>query len=50
MSLMNKADLVLSNERRKIISKIQFKEREIMKLKAEQREIEARINKDSIKF
>ena len=44
MSLMNKADQVLANERRKIISKIQFKEREIMKLKAEQKEIEERIN------
>lgn len=43
MSLMNKADQILLNERRKIRSKIEFKKREILKLEAEEREISQRL-------
>lgn len=43
--MMNKADQILLNEARKIQSKIQFKEREIVKLKAELEEVRARIKK-----
>jgi len=43
MSLMNKADQILMNERRKIRSKIEQKKREIFKLEAEDREISQRL-------
>ena len=40
----NKADQVLKNEARKIQTKIDGKKRDIMKLEADKKEIEKRIN------
>jgi len=42
--MQNKADQILRTEARKIQTKIDLKEREIKKLKAEKKEIEDRIN------
>lgn len=42
---INKADAVLMNERRKILSKIQFKEREITKLMIDLAQIDERTTK-----